>query len=142
MRGARTILLLASMSAGVLLANVPGPFPFVKVVEATVLDLHDIPETCYTGFLGWERTNAPHSNVASYCGGIYTDLGLFGVKESSRLPFAFMRREEIVYLLRKGCRYRFSVPIFGKMPDPEVRGTNGKLKKINWAEPVDGCIKK
>lgn len=129
------VFILLGMAAGRFLDLVP----FKRQFEVTVVELYDIPRTCFTGLPRRERTNPPAERMLGYCGAIYTDLGLFGVRPSSWVPSFYPDRERIVDGLKEGCRYRIWVNLIGRMPDPQFRLSNHIGKKIYRAEPVGDC---
>lgn len=110
-----------------------------RQVDVTVIELYDIPRTCYTGLPKRQRTNAPAETMLGYCGALYTDLGLFGVRSSSWVPTLSQDREEIIDGLKEGCRYRIWINLIGRMPSPEARLSNHIGKKIYRAEPLGEC---
>lgn len=135
----RSVIVVVAVVLGILASRSLDIAPLKRQVEVTVIDLHDIPRTCYTGFPKRERTNAPAATMLGYCGALYTDLGLFGVRQSSWVPSFYPDREEIIDGLKEGCRYRIWINLIGRMPSPEALLSNHIGKRIYRAEPVGDC---
>lgn len=135
----RTTIVILAVILGMAASRLIDISPFQRQFEVTVVELYDIPRTCMTGFPGRERTNPPAQRMFGYCGAIYTDLGLFAVRQSSVFPKLFGDREGIIDGLKEGCRYRIWVNLIGRMPNPEARLSNRITKTIYRAVPLGDC---
>jgi len=135
----RTTLAIVAVLLGLAASRFLDFALLTRQVEVTVVQLYDIPKTCFRRFPKRERSNDPAETMFGYCGAIYTDLGLFRIRESSVIPSLYGSREEIVDSLKEGCRYRVWINLIGRMPNPEARLSNHVTKTIYRAEPIGDC---
>ena len=131
--------LFLGIGAAIIAFPVLDPLLSQKSATVTVLDLLSIPVTCKNGIAGRERSNLPNSNILTFCGGVYTDLGLFAVVTSGSFNPFFMNRDDIISMWQPNCKYKVWFYGNGSMPSVKAKGTNKISKTIFWSERLETC---